>query len=173
MSKTCEKWLPISGYPEYSVSSQGRVRRDVAARGTSAGKILKPYIQPNGYLKVTLSVGSVRCKRYVHRLVLEAFCGSPPFGKTDCAHGNGDRSDNRLLNLRWATRSENVADTERHGTKAKGERNGHAILTEGDVRRMRKLRADGCTQDYLAQAFGVHRWTVADACSGKNWGWLQ
>ena len=172
MSKTYEEWVKVPGCPEYSVSSCGRVRRDAAARGARAGKILKPYQQPNGYLKVTLSVDGIKYKHYVHRLVLLSFHGAPPVPNMDCAHNNGDRCDNRLLNLRWATRSENMADTEIHGTKLKGERNRSAILKANDVVLMRELRASGHTQASLAKMFGVHRWTVADACSGKNWGWL-
>lgn len=166
-------WKTVPGFPEYEVSSEGSLRRATPARGATAGKIVAPYRQPNGYLKVTLSVQGVRHKRYLHRIVLEAFAGPPPVEGLDCAHNNGDRTDNRLSNLRWATRAENVADTDAHGTKARGERNGHAVLTARDVQAMRDLRKTGTTQDRLAAMFGVSRWTVADACSGKNWGWLK
>lgn len=166
-------WKAIPKFPEYEAHSDGFVRRVTPAQGAIPGKIITPYRQPNGYLKVTLSTQGLRHKRYLHRLVLETFKGPPPVEGMDCAHNNGDRNDNRIDNLRWATRAENVADTDAHGTKARGEKNGHAVLTAQDVLKMRELRKTGTTQARLAAMFDVSRWTVADACSGKNWGWLK
>lgn len=42
----------------------------------------------------------------IHQIVLEAFCGPCPDGM-EVLHGNGIRTDNRLSNLRYGTRSEN------------------------------------------------------------------
>jgi hypothetical protein len=53
----------------------------------------------------------------VHRLVLLAFRGEPPTPHHECAHWNGDPSDNSIGNLRWATKVENHADRWRHGTR--------------------------------------------------------
>lgn len=36
----------------------------------------------------------------------------------DVAHNNGDNTDNRAVNLRYATRSENEQDKFKHGTRA-------------------------------------------------------
>lgn len=51
----------------------------------------------------------------LHRVVLDAFIGPRPKGMEAC-HANGDPTDNRLVNLRWDTRSANAADSVRHGT---------------------------------------------------------
>jgi hypothetical protein len=51
----------------------------------------------------------------VHQLVLEAFVGPRPRGMESC-HNNGNQTDNRLVNLRWDTKSENNLDRVRHGT---------------------------------------------------------
>jgi hypothetical protein len=51
----------------------------------------------------------------VHRLVLLAWVGPPPAG-TEACHNNGMADDNRLVNLRWGTRSENTRDMVSHGT---------------------------------------------------------
>lgn len=50
----------------------------------------------------------------VHRLVALAFIGPCPEGM-EVLHINGEPDDNRLENLRYGTRAENVADTIRHG----------------------------------------------------------
>lgn len=109
-------WLPIVDFDGYEVSDDGRVRsldRWVPAgpSGKSArfvtGRVLKLRLRPpRGYPMVTLGHSD---KRYVHRLVLEAFVGPCPDGM-ECLHRNDDPTDNRLCNLRWGTRAQNLAD---------------------------------------------------------------
>lgn len=41
--------------------------------------------------------------------------GAPPAGE-ECRHKNRDRLDARLLNLKYGTRKDNIADSIRHGT---------------------------------------------------------
>lgn len=117
-----ERWLPVVGYEGiYEVSDHGRVRsvdRVVAHPGGDSarkGRVLKPCGDGRGYKQVNLwrdgSGGSVK----VHRLVLEAFAGPCPDGMLAC-HTNGDNSDNRPSNLRWASQSDNLRDAVSHGT---------------------------------------------------------
>ena len=119
-----EVWKAIPGYEgSYEVSDQGRVRsldRVVACSGpvkgsytsTKKGRILLPGPSNYGHLSVVLGR---RNTRMVHDLVLRAFVGAPPKSH-ECLHANGVPSDNRLCNLRWGTRSENIRDSVRHGT---------------------------------------------------------
>ena len=108
----------------YSVSDLGRVRSECRVVHRSDGttqrvreRILKP--RPGGplrnYLFVTLSRAGIQVSRKVHRLVLEAFVGPAPEGEEGC-HGSGGSFDNRLANLRWGTRSENIKDQVAAGT---------------------------------------------------------
>ena len=48
-------------------------------------------------------------------LVVLAFLGPPPFPGAHAAHFDGDKLNNRLSNLRWASPAENEADKRRHG----------------------------------------------------------
>src|SRR3546814_4878852 len=79
-----------------------------------------------------------RCA-YVHDLVTEAFIGPKPRGLEVC-HNNGTRNDNRLVNLRYDTRSANAMDRHLHGTlpNIRGEECLSAKLTEEDVRWIRR-----------------------------------
>lgn len=167
-----EIWRPIPGALQYEVSDMGRVRRIAKGKGTVSGKVLKPFDGGNGYLKVALSCEGVVRKRAVHRLVAEVFLGKP-HEKMDAAHWNGDRHDNRLENLRWATRTENMADTERLGRTAKGERNGHAKITAEDVVAIRSLCGGGMTQAQAGAKFGLTRGSVSDITRGRNWSHIQ
>lgn len=140
----------------YSVDTDGNVY------GVS-GQMLKPY-RTGRYLSVTFGHNT---KRYVHRLVAEAFLPNPD-GKPDVAHWDGDGSNNKVDNLRWATESENMADKKRHGTHTQGEKHGKVKLSDEDVRNIRYWKAGGIHVDALAASFGVSRWTIYDACNPKR-----
>lgn len=159
-----ENWRQIKGWP-YEVSDQGRVRRQ------ETGRLLKPWPVRNGYLRIALSRWPGHEHYRVHRLVLEAFVGPCPPGH-EAAHANGDPRDNRLSNLRWATRMDNEADKVRHGRALIGNRNPQAQLTAEIVLAMRRRyrRTDprhGLTA--MAREFGVSVNTVRDAVMGRTW----
>ena len=60
----------------------------------------------SGYMKV-----KIRNKNYrVHRIILEAFVGECPEG-FECDHKDRNRSNNRVENLRWASRRDNQRNT--------------------------------------------------------------
>lgn len=116
-----ETWLPIPGYDgRYSVSDHGRVRseRRAVTNGNSSRTVpemvLRPYVR-NGYSMVQLSVGDKGKHHLIHRLVLLAFVGECPEGM-EVRHLDGVRSNNRLANLAYGTKSENQRDRIRHGT---------------------------------------------------------
>lgn len=112
-----ETWIPVVGYElQYEASSEGRVRslarvviRKNGSPMTVRGRLLKPGITSVGYPLVVLCVCGQPKSYMVHRLVAEAFLGPAPEGH-EVDHINGDRQDNRALNLRWATRSQNNAN---------------------------------------------------------------
>ncbi len=92
------KWKIIKQNPEYEVSDTGLVRR------VGKQNPLKPWLLNTGYLRTSLGRG-VRVK--VHRVVAEAFIPNPD-QKSFVNHKNGVKTDNRVENLEWVTRSENM-----------------------------------------------------------------
>lgn len=117
-----EHWKPIPGWEGYyEASDHGRirsVRRTVKTeRGqrTFRAQIIKSSVRKDLHFTVGLyRDGAGKCMR-VHRLVMAAFVGPCPDGMEVC-HNNGDPADNRLSNLRYDTRSENMIDASAHGT---------------------------------------------------------
>jgi HNH endonuclease/NUMOD4 motif len=136
-----ELWLPYPGHPgQYEVSDQGRVR-------SKRGRILKPNRDTRGYMQVALYYEGRKTTMTVHRLVLEAFVGPAPEG-TEVCHGNGARDDNRAVNLRWGTRSENTYDKVSHGTHNMASKEackrGHPLTPDNVLKYNRERGTRGC-----------------------------
>lgn len=111
-------WSDIAGCPGYQVSSDGAVRSmprlvvDANSRWGGpmvkrmSGRALKTWETNSGYLMVMLGAGRGK-KRYVHRLVAEAFI-PVVVGRDVVNHLDGDRHNNRSRNLEWGTHSTNM-----------------------------------------------------------------
>jgi hypothetical protein len=107
-----ETWKDVAGYEGlYSVSDMGRVR--------GPRKLLRPGADGGGYLAVNLCKDGCQVLMKVHRIVAAAFIPNPD-GKREVDHINRNRQDNRFENLQWATKRENMLNTNRHN----GERYG-------------------------------------------------
>ena len=110
-----ELWKPISGLEDnYEVSNLGRVRRIKSGCGTQAGRILHFLNHSNGYVIAPMSLNSKKYRRYVHRLVAEAFIPNPD-NKPEVNHIDGNKRNNCVDNLEWVTRSENNTHMFRSG----------------------------------------------------------
>lgn len=122
-TRATEQWLALPGYEgRYEVSDLGRVRSLTRAvtnsngyTQTLAGRILKGGYIGAGYPGVSLTVDRTQRTHTVHSLVLLAFVGPKPDGM-EIRHLSGDKTDNRLINLAYGTRSENMRDSITHGT---------------------------------------------------------
>jgi hypothetical protein len=77
-------------------------------------KIKKPSIDKDGYYCYQLRVDGKSKQWKVHRIIGTTFIPNPE-EKGDIDHINRNRQDNRLINLRWATRSENNLNTSFYG----------------------------------------------------------
>ena len=136
------------------------------------GHVLKQRTTWDGYMKVALSRHRHYWHTKAHRLVALAFLGPPPFPGAHVAHFDGDRTNNRLSNLRWATPAQNEADKRRHGTARgapPGEHHPGARLTAGMVAAMRRDALAGSSVTAIAERFGVPKLTAYDAIVGTTW----
>jgi FixJ family two-component response regulator len=103
---------------------------------------------------------------------MAAFVGPRPPG-AHVAHYDGNRRNNALSNLRYASPQENEADKRRHGTVACGERNANHKLTAAEVRWARRELAAGRTRQSVADDLGVSHGTIKDLKRGRTWAHLD
>lgn len=136
-----EQWKPIPDYEDhYMVSNKGRVMRIKGGKGATVGFILTPTYDSHGYPTFRLSKKSVYGRYFGHYLVMLAFVGARP-QQMDINHINGVKTDNRLENLEYCTRSENIRHSYEVNKRKimRGEDSGRHKVTEAQVREIRQL----------------------------------
>ena len=95
-----EIWKEIEGFDNYQISNLGRVKN------IKFDRYVKPLVGNRGYVHVNLYKDGKMKRLSLHRLLAIAFIPNTE-NKPCIDHINTDRSDNRIENLRWATRKEN------------------------------------------------------------------
>lgn len=110
-SENCEIWIDIPNTSgNYQVSNYGKVKSKARTKSNGKGVVtiserhLIPRDNGFGYLSVMLYKDGKAKQHKVHRLVLLAFVGD---NDLQCDHINGNRQDNRLVNLRYCTPRQN------------------------------------------------------------------
>ena len=116
-----ETWKIIEESRKYEISNFGSVRRKLKTEY----KYLEPFEDKDGYLKVCLCENQHRIYRFVHRLVAQAFIENT-YNKPTVNHKDGNKQNNCLNNLEWATIKE---------------QNNHALKTG-----LRNMKNDGCSK---------------------------
>lgn len=139
------------------MSSVGRIQnRD--------GVIFTPKPRRDGYIQVQIASGNY----LVHRLVAEAFLPSPPTPEhVEVNHKDGDPTNNRVDNLEWCTKTENV----QHSYDTNAQRASNAGRMAKPVRG-RPIGTDdewtvypGGAQE-AARVLGINPGNVVRACTG-------
>lgn len=171
-----ETWKDIPGYEgSYQASSLGQIRSvdraitQIGRWGTPftrrlKGKILKPgrYCR-SGHVSVVLGRGTVG--KPVHQLVTLAFLGEPGLYE-EVRHKNGDPTDNRIENLHYGTRTENILDVYHQGGRWRK-------LSIKDVIEIRKLLKSGKQGSAIARMFNVSESTISSIKRGASYSWLK
>ena len=107
-----EIFKDIKGYPDYQISNKGRLW------SCKSNKYLKPFKNNKGYRMINIKAANGKRKgELIHRLVALAFIDNPE-GKPEVNHINCIRCDNRVENLEWVTRKENIKYTSECGHKS-------------------------------------------------------
>lgn len=162
-----ELWKDIEGFEGlYQVSNLGRIK-SCFREGTKGG-IIKQFLIDR-YMKVHLYKGGESIFYFVHRLVAIAFIPNPD-KKPQVNHINGNKYDNRAINLEWTTSQENIQhaiDTGLRQFKKVGQfKNG--VLINEYINCLQASKQTGIPQPNIWYCLnGKHK-----SCGGFEWRYL-
>lgn len=163
-----EEWKTIPNFPMYEASSLGRIRSIDRIITRNDGKVLhlKQHIlkptKSNGYYSVNVSENNKISSVKVHILVAQAFLGVKS-KNLDVRHKNGDKTDNRIDNLEYGTRSDNMLD----GYKIRGRTMYCQKLSPIQAKEIRQKYQQGKSQRQLAKEYDVSKTTIASILHNK------
>ena len=150
------RWARIENYPWYEVSNRGDVRN------SRTNKILGRRVDKDGYRQVQLYNDGVGLNHKVHRLVAEAFIPHD-LRHDQINHLNGNKEDNRVENLQWCTRSENIRhayDKLQFHANVEPAIRAHTKLDDVKIRDAIRLREEGLSVKEIAQLYDVSIYSI-------------
>lgn len=171
MNPTEIEYRDIPGYPGHRAGSDGTIwtcwTRPSAGRPATIGtqwRQRKPSPRDTGHLQLNFNGKLIR----VHHLILITFVGPCPPGM-ECRHfPDRNPANNRVENLSWGTRKQNVADQKPQGTYTAGSTRAGAKLTEDAVLRIR-ANVENLTQKEWGRIYGVDQSIISEIIARKRW----
>lgn len=167
-----EIWKDVPGYEGlYQVSSKGRIKRN--------DRIKCQQTDHGGYCTVALSKNSIQKWVLVHRIVAMAFIANPE-NKRTVNHIDGNKQNNNVENLEWATHSENIIHANNMGLRKVTEaqrkaasENGKKTIDKNRIRKAVFLKKDTMKKEFIS-AHDAARFVSGSAsaiiqcCKGKK-----
>ena len=141
-----EKWKLIKDCPNYEASDEGRIKN------SKTGRILRTTQNSRGYEQVSLRVNKKYVTKRVHRLVADSFYEGD-HSELDVNHIDGNKLNNRLSNLEFCTRSENIRHAFDTGLKRPSRMIKVRVIETGEVYESirESARAIGADQSMICQ----------------------
>jgi len=99
-----EEWKQIKTYG-YEASTDGRIRN------IKTGRILKQRMSSDGYFIVDIQIEKKNRTFKTHRLIADTFL-EKDLVRVEVDHINRNKTDNKVTNLRWVTRIENMQNVD-------------------------------------------------------------
>lgn len=156
----------IKGYEDrYTISNLGLVR------SLLTGKLLNPGITKFGYKRVNLRNKDGKSKSYfVHRLVAMNFIPNPN-NYHEVNHIDCDRLNNRIDNLEWVSKEQNILHSFKYGSKTnKGIKNPNSKLTLEDINAIKSLyKIKRFSNVFISKLFGVCSSSIDNIINEITW----
>lgn len=94
-------YAPIDGFENYLACSDGFIIN-------ADGNILQGTVKKTGYIEVILrDMEKAPHYKLLHRIIAQCFCEKPN-GCTEVNHKDGDKRNNKAVNLEWVTHGDNL-----------------------------------------------------------------
>lgn len=174
--KKMEHWKAIQGYEGiFEVSDYGQVRSldRLSANGRQLkGKMMsvsRKGKKENEYMQVGLMKDKKQRTHNLHRLVASAFIPNPE-NKPEVNHLDGDKTNNRVSNLSWVTRKEQMKHASETGLMLVGSMSQNSKLTDEEVKYIRDVYVEGHLEfsaKALSEKFSVATNTITAIANGR------
>lgn len=154
------------GFDSYYISKDGRLLK---LYKTGNIKFINPRLDAYGYMRVSITDNNGKRKdRKMHRLMAQTFLPNPE-NKPEVNHINGDKTDYRLENLEWCTRSENTKHWHKSILNDKGSSSrkcdlyyfGEYVKTFDNV----KQACEYAQKNYKASFTGLQKYLTSNSCA--------
>lgn len=131
-----EQWKQLNECNDYMISSYGRMKSLKHGRE----KILSYRYTQDGYIQYSVSINGKPKTIRAARAVAEYFIPNPD-NKPTVNHIDGNKQNNHVENLEWATLSEQMNHAYANDLKkpTQGYLQGNAVLTESEVKEIRRI----------------------------------
>ena len=153
-----EVWKRIKGHDMHEISNLGRIK---------SFKLRHPYLMKIK-IKEYSSIIIDNTTYNIHRLVAINFIDNLDLNKNIVNHINGDKNDNREVNLEWVTPSQNTKkyiDSDRNKTKSGSDLN-YSKINEKDAINIYNM--EGRHID-IAKIYNISRQSVCGNKNRRNW----
>lgn len=175
-----EVWLPVLGYEKYyKVSNFGRVKTLVrhgerGHRFNSYESIVKLCVCATGYYVSGFNKDKKTSTKKTHRIVATAFIPNP-LNKKCVNHKDGNKLNNHVSNLEWATHAENNKHAYDKGLKvaARGQLSSNGKYTEDQVRQAKTLFKHGMKPKEIEKIIPIGAGALRGIVYGANWKWVE
>lgn len=166
-----DSWIKLALHLGHiGVDKQGNVYKSVEKKGQRFWKQLKVRTHTaTGRVYLNITFRGKTKSVLVNRIVALRYLPNPD-KLAEVNHIDGDKSNNALENLEWASRS----DQERHafatGLKStRGSQNSNAKLTPAQVQEIRKKASEGWNNAQIAVNYNVAPSTIRGVVERKTW----
>src|SRR3990167_9928231 len=171
-----EEFKIIPGYSRYRISQLGRLR---VLSKSGCLTYMNPWLTKWGYLQIKLVSDDGNTKHQsLHRLIATTWLPNNKSFKTDINHKNGIKTDNRITNLEWVSKSENTQHAHTLGLCKSSTGNNHwsyrmpdkiwRKLTKEQVIEIVQRRKCGEAGRALAREFRVSHTAIRAIMHGIN-----
>lgn len=147
-----EIWKDVKGYEGiYKISNRGNIksidriskaiRKNKIISQKFKGQALRPFISTTGYFTIKLTKNNNYKSFKIHRLIAIHFIPNPD-NKAEVNHIDGNKLNNDINNLEWATHLKNMrhafstglVDITKYSNMRVGEKNGNSKLTDSEAK---------------------------------------
>lgn len=156
-----EEYRKLKEYPMYRIYNTGKIYSEYTK------KFLKKFDDNSGYLQVTLFSGNNIGRKTikVHILVAKAFISNPN-NLPEVNHINCNKYDNRVSNLEWVSKHENMIHASKYSYK---NRESLSPLNKDMVILIPTLLKCGFSIKLISTLYKVGHITIRNIIQGKTW----